>query len=157
MSGDLPSPNHPAPRVIAQVPGKEQRERRQPDTRERKQRRTGGRGPPVGHFLEVRRASIDGRGRRKAESSSRSHSAARAGLRLRTAAVRSRSGADQVAGVSLRDMSTTAREAPTVRTGLFGRNLLNKVPEVTIFFWIIKILCTTVGETGADNLRPSTT
>jgi uncharacterized membrane-anchored protein len=27
---------------------------------------------------------------------------------------------------------------------------LNKVPEVTIFFWIIKILCTTVGETFAD-------
>jgi uncharacterized membrane-anchored protein len=33
-----------------------------------------------------------------------------------------------------------------------GRNILNKVPEVTIYFWIIKILCTTVGETGADNL-----
>ncbi|NHM30710.1 hypothetical protein [Neobacillus terrae] len=30
------------------------------------------------------------------------------------------------------------------------RILLNKVPEVTIFFWIIKILCTTVGETFAD-------
>jgi uncharacterized membrane-anchored protein len=28
--------------------------------------------------------------------------------------------------------------------------LLNKVPEVTIFFWVIKILCTTVGETFAD-------
>lgn len=27
---------------------------------------------------------------------------------------------------------------------------LNKVPEITIFFWIIKILCTTVGETFAD-------
>jgi uncharacterized membrane-anchored protein len=31
--------------------------------------------------------------------------------------------------------------------------LLNKVPEVTIFFWIIKILCTTVGETFADFLN----
>ncbi|MDB5168487.1 MAG: hypothetical protein JWO55_745 [Candidatus Saccharibacteria bacterium] len=31
--------------------------------------------------------------------------------------------------------------------------LLNKVPEVTIFFWIIKILCTTVGETAADYLN----
>ena len=30
------------------------------------------------------------------------------------------------------------------------RKLLSKVPEVTIFFWIIKILCTTVGETFAD-------
>jgi uncharacterized membrane-anchored protein len=33
-----------------------------------------------------------------------------------------------------------------------GRELLNKVPEVTAFFWIIKILCTTVGETVADFL-----
>jgi len=30
--------------------------------------------------------------------------------------------------------------------------MLNKVPEVTIFFWIIKVLCTTVGETFADFL-----
>jgi uncharacterized membrane-anchored protein len=30
------------------------------------------------------------------------------------------------------------------------RELLNKVPEVTIYFWIIKILATTVGETAAD-------
>jgi uncharacterized membrane-anchored protein len=28
--------------------------------------------------------------------------------------------------------------------------MLNKVPEVTVFFWIIKILCTTVGESFAD-------
>lgn len=33
-----------------------------------------------------------------------------------------------------------------------GRQIINKVPEVTIFFWIIKILCTTVGETAADFL-----
>ncbi|WCK55044.1 hypothetical protein PP175_03360 [Aneurinibacillus sp. Ricciae_BoGa-3] len=31
--------------------------------------------------------------------------------------------------------------------------LLSKVPEVTIFFWIIKVLCTTVGETFADFLN----
>jgi uncharacterized membrane-anchored protein len=31
-----------------------------------------------------------------------------------------------------------------------GRRLLNKVPEITLYFWIIKILCTTVGETAAD-------
>jgi uncharacterized membrane-anchored protein len=30
--------------------------------------------------------------------------------------------------------------------------LLNKVPEVTLIFWIIKIMSTTVGETGADYL-----
>jgi uncharacterized membrane-anchored protein len=34
-----------------------------------------------------------------------------------------------------------------------GRRLLNKVPEVTLYFWIIKILCTTVGETAADFLN----
>ena len=31
--------------------------------------------------------------------------------------------------------------------------MLNKVPEVTLYFWIIKVLCTTVGETGADFLN----
>jgi uncharacterized membrane-anchored protein len=31
--------------------------------------------------------------------------------------------------------------------------LLNKVPEVTVYFWIIKVLCTTVGETAADFLN----
>ena len=31
--------------------------------------------------------------------------------------------------------------------------LLVKVPQVTIFFWVIKILCTTVGETFADYLN----
>lgn len=29
---------------------------------------------------------------------------------------------------------------------------LNRVPEITIFFWIIKVLATTVGETAADFL-----
>lgn len=28
--------------------------------------------------------------------------------------------------------------------------MLNKVPEVTIWFWVIKVLCTTVGESFAD-------
>jgi uncharacterized membrane-anchored protein len=31
--------------------------------------------------------------------------------------------------------------------------MLNKVPEVTIYFWIIKILCTTVGESFADYIN----
>jgi uncharacterized membrane-anchored protein len=31
--------------------------------------------------------------------------------------------------------------------------MLNKVPEVTLYFWIIKVLCTTVGETAADSLN----
>ena len=33
-----------------------------------------------------------------------------------------------------------------------GRSMLNKVPEVTLIFWLIKIMSTTVGETGADYL-----
>jgi uncharacterized membrane-anchored protein len=36
------------------------------------------------------------------------------------------------------------------RAGL--RQMLNKVPEVTLYFWIIKVLCTTVGETASDYL-----
>jgi uncharacterized membrane-anchored protein len=31
--------------------------------------------------------------------------------------------------------------------------MLNKVPEVTVYFWVIKILCTTVGETASDYLN----
>jgi uncharacterized membrane-anchored protein len=34
----------------------------------------------------------------------------------------------------------------------FTSLLLNKVPEVTIYFWLIKVLSTTVGETAADFL-----
>lgn len=33
------------------------------------------------------------------------------------------------------------------------RQPLNKVPEVTLYFWFIKIMCTTVGETAADYLN----
>ena len=33
-----------------------------------------------------------------------------------------------------------------------ARSMLNKVPEVTVYFWVIKVLCTTVGETAADFL-----
>lgn len=33
------------------------------------------------------------------------------------------------------------------------KQMLNKVPEITLYFWIIKILCTTVGETFADFLN----
>lgn len=33
------------------------------------------------------------------------------------------------------------------------QQMLNKVPAVTLYFWIIKVLCTTVGETAADFLN----
>lgn len=32
------------------------------------------------------------------------------------------------------------------------QSMLSKVPEITIYFWIIKVLCTTVGETASDFL-----
>jgi uncharacterized membrane-anchored protein len=31
--------------------------------------------------------------------------------------------------------------------------MLNKVPEVTLYFWLIKVLCTTVGESFADYIN----
>ncbi len=46
-------------------------------------------------------------------------------------------------------MTTSSRTTNVVPT----RTLLNKVPEITLWFWIIKILCTTVGETAADFLN----
>ncbi len=33
------------------------------------------------------------------------------------------------------------------------RSLISKVPEVTLWFWVVKILCPTVGETFADYLN----
>jgi uncharacterized membrane-anchored protein len=46
---------------------------------------------------------------------------------------------------------TTMTRAETVPS--LGRKMVNKVPEVTLFFWVIKIMCTTVGETAADYLN----
>ncbi|NPU24498.1 hypothetical protein HL671_22955 [Bradyrhizobium sp. LMG 8443] len=51
------------------------------------------------------------------------------------------------------DVSAAPSESPMTQTA--HRNfsgLLNKVPEVTIYFWIIKVMATTVGETAADLL-----
>ncbi len=45
----------------------------------------------------------------------------------------------------------TSHTRPTARPLPVGA-LLNKVPEITIYFWVIKILATTVGETIADFL-----
>ena len=44
--------------------------------------------------------------------------------------------------------SARPHDAPSL-----GRQMLNKVPEITLYFWVIKILCTTVGETAADLLN----
>ncbi len=48
---------------------------------------------------------------------------------------------------------TTTRARAAARQAAPGHQLLNKVPEITIYFWIIKVLCTTVGETAADFLN----
>src|SRR3954447_19626493 len=62
-----------------------------------------------------------------------------------------RSGTPQVVAANLPRMSTlttrlTAPDSP-------ARRMFNKVPEVTLYFWVIKIMCTTVGETAADYLN----
>ncbi len=47
-------------------------------------------------------------------------------------------------------MSTTTGTSTGTRV---AATMLNKVPEVTVYFWIIKILCTTVGESFADYIN----
>ena len=45
----------------------------------------------------------------------------------------------------------TPPSPPTAEAkGTATRTMLNKVPEATIYFWVIKILATTVGETVSD-------
>src|SRR5258708_20627597 len=44
-------------------------------------------------------------------------------------------------------MTTETHQASLIK------QIFNKVPEITLYFWIIKILCTTVGETAADFLN----
>ena len=46
---------------------------------------------------------------------------------------------------------TTMNSNPINRSA--AMKLLNRVPEITIYFWIIKVLATTVGETAADYLN----
>lgn len=50
-------------------------------------------------------------------------------------------------------MVGTARTEEVSSRPARSRELLNKVPEITLYFWIIKILATTVGETLADYLN----
>src|SRR6188474_513940 len=49
-------------------------------------------------------------------------------------------------------MTTTAQTTSTA-SRTTARKMLNKVPEITVWFWVIKIMCTTVGETAADYLN----
>jgi uncharacterized membrane-anchored protein len=41
------------------------------------------------------------------------------------------------------------------RTDMKTREVFSKVPEVTLLFWVIKVLATTLGETGGDALSMS--
>src|SRR4051794_38189947 len=58
------------------------------------------------------------------------------------------SGAAQVGRATLRPMSTLTSRLPAADSP--ARRMFNKVPEVTLYFWVIKIMCTTIGETAAD-------
>ena len=45
---------------------------------------------------------------------------------------------------------SAVNQATTDRSKVGVKTMLNKVPEATIFFWVVKILATTVGETVSD-------
>ncbi|MGW3133375.1 COG4705 family protein [Streptomyces sp. NPDC001123] len=47
---------------------------------------------------------------------------------------------------------TTAASSVDAAASSGRRSRWNKVPELTVYFWIIKVLCTTVGGTAADLL-----
>src|SRR5205814_3103622 len=64
------------------------------------------------------------------------------GRRLRPGAFRWWSGAGRHCGAMTTMTDRISR----------ARRTLNKVPEVTLYFWVIKVLCTTVGETASDYL-----
>src|SRR4051794_27698490 len=72
-------------------------------------------------------------------------------MSIRAGASTTCSGAAQVPRATLRRMSTltsrlTATDSP-------ARRMFNKVPEVTLYFGVIKIMCTTTGEPAADYLN----
>src|SRR5712691_5665916 len=48
---------------------------------------------------------------------------------------------------------TATRTATRPSSPRHAAAMLNKVPEVTVYFWVIKVLCTTVGESFADYIN----
>src|SRR5208283_2088457 len=50
----------------------------------------------------------------------------------------------------LRYPVTFAESRPEPMSDVSKQEILSKVPEVTLLFWIIKIAATTLGETGGD-------
>lgn len=57
-----------------------------------------------------------------------------------------------VLNTSARNTPSRTPEPPGSSLGSAAATAMNRVPQVTAFFWIIKILATTVGETAADYL-----
>ncbi|WP_427868656.1 hypothetical protein [Leucobacter luti] len=57
-----------------------------------------------------------------------------------------------VAGEALPATALQGRTASGHAAAIDVRQLANKVPEITLLFWIVKMMSTTVGETGADLL-----
>ena len=57
--------------------------------------------------------------------------------------------------IANRMMRSVEGEGVRVREGRWDEGALSKVPEVTLLFWIVKILATTLGETGGDALSMS--
>lgn len=47
---------------------------------------------------------------------------------------------------------TLSKSEASQSPALAGK-MLNKVPAITLYFWVIKVLCTTVGETASDFLN----
>jgi uncharacterized membrane-anchored protein len=46
-----------------------------------------------------------------------------------------------------------SRPPSAAGSSVLTRRMLNKVPRVTVFFWLIKVLCTTVGQTAAEEVE----
>src|SRR6058998_4005546 len=65
----------------------------------------------------------------------------------------SRAGSPAAARRDSEPRGISLAAVPEGKASSLGRRMLNKVPEVTLYFWIIKIMCTTVGETAADYLN----
>ena len=51
------------------------------------------------------------------------------------------------------NVESAATPSSPRRTGASENAVLCKVPQVTVYFWVIKVLCTTVGETVSDFLN----
>jgi uncharacterized membrane-anchored protein len=69
------------------------------------------------------------------------------------AALRSSSHDPCISGHCQHSWPTLVAMTTTPALSSRRQQMLNKVPEVTVYFWIVKILCTTVGESFADYIN----